>query len=193
MDECNDTVIGDPLYTVPINVPDPNVTALLGPCQPKLCFEVHGHPDKYYNLVSDECTSVSAHYIPVGEFLDEVSIRTVDNNGFCKNILVRLDGCSASVDGMTVERSYSENGISISRRASIGRIRVNVPNCNDLTLIMRIDCQEREMQGSNGTVKMLRFEVLRGLNFGHRDSHGLLGGCVVRYSYILRHCELCLW
>lgn len=161
-------------------MPDPNVTALLGPCKPKLCFEIHGHPDKYYNLISDECTSVNAHYIPIGEFLDEIGIRAVDNNGLCKNILVQLNGCSVSVNGVGVDRFYSENGISISRRASIGRIRVNVPNCNDLTLMMRIDCQERVMPGSNGTVRMIRFEVLRGLNFGHRDSHGLLGRCVTR-------------
>ena len=47
----NDTVVGDPLFTVPITVMGTS-----------LCFEVQGLANRIFNLVSDVCTTVNAHY-----------------------------------------------------------------------------------------------------------------------------------
>ena len=170
-----------------------NIT-LLGTDRPKLCYEVHGEQDDYFNLVTDECTSVNAHYINVSDYLnviDEIAIRAVDMNGMCKNILVSLNNCSVTVNGMSVQRMYSDGGITISRMASIRRVRVNVPNCDELSLMMRIDCETRTLEdpfvaGRFLTADMMRFEVLRGLNFGHRSAHGLLGTAISRIY--LNHC-----
>ena len=194
----NDTVIGDPLYTVPIYVPDANDRALLSSdqTQPKLCYEVHGRANKYYNLVTDECTSVNAHYVAASDELnviDEIAIRAVDDTGStCKNIRIELNGCKTFIDDIELTQPmYSMNGIYIRRMvksiSGLGRVRVSVPNCNDQRLVMRIDCQKRELYSSNGTTftaKMIRYEVMRGLNDGHKDAHGLLGMC---YDYLLEY------
>ena len=52
----NDTVVGDPLMTVPIRVPGYQTDL-------HLCYEIHGTADTYFNFVSDDCTSVNAHYV----------------------------------------------------------------------------------------------------------------------------------
>jgi len=55
----NDTVVGDPLLTVPI----PNMRELgIGIDSALLCFEIHGERDSYFNLVTDKCVSVNARY-----------------------------------------------------------------------------------------------------------------------------------
>ena len=183
----NDTVIADPLFTVPIYVPDPADRALLGSDQnrPILCYEVHGRADKFYNLVTDECTSVNAHYIGISKhhnIIDEVSIRAVDNtSSACTNIRIDLAGCRTFVNDIPMSM-YNMNGISMRRMFSNatgrGRVRVSVPNCKDLRLVMRINCQVQMLYNPNGTTfisRMLRYEVMRGLNSGHSDAHGLLG------------------
>ena len=97
----NDTVVGDPLLTVPI----PNIHELgIGIDNDLLCFEIHGERDSYFNLVTDECVSVNAHYCAATDYLnwiDSVSVRAVDNPGQCKNF-VNLQECSASVDNVTL-------------------------------------------------------------------------------------------
>jgi len=86
----NDTVVGDPLFTVPI----------LAAMSRSLCFEVHGSADRIFNLVSDVCTTVNAHYTPMdipenGNIIDIscIGVRAVPNSGLCKNVRVELDGC----------------------------------------------------------------------------------------------------
>lgn len=73
---------------------------------------------RYFNLVSDVCTSVNAHYIGVEVFnvIDNIGVRAVDEDGECKEVFVSVeDGCSVSVDGMIVESSYSASGVSVRR------------------------------------------------------------------------------
>ena len=190
----NDTIIGDPLFTVPMLLDSSVNTTLLGTDRPILCYEVHGDGDAYFNLVTDECASVNAHYINVSDYLnviDEIAIRAVDMNGTCKNILVSLDNCSVTVNGLSVQRMYSEGGITISRMASIRRVRVSVPNCDESSLMMHIDCETRTLRdpfiaGRVLITNMMRFEVMRGLNFGHRSAHGLLGTAIS--CMYLNHC-----
>ena len=172
----NDTVIGDPLLTVPIHVPDSDYDGI------SLCYEIHGADDEYFNLVTDECASVNAHYGRVTEYLnvvDEIAIRAVDNVNECRNIAVNLEGnCSVQVDGtLFTGFSYSNQGVSVRRYRN--RVRVSVPNCEELTLVMWIFCETNNLQdpfdGSDVVADMIKFVVMRGLNFGHRNAHGLIG------------------
>jgi len=51
----NETVVGDPLLTVPI----PNICEVgIGIDSALLCFEIHGERDGYFNLVTDKCTCI---------------------------------------------------------------------------------------------------------------------------------------
>ena len=61
----NDTVIGDPLITVPVLVQGSDLAQLGdgGVERLSLCYEVHGRPREYFNFVTDDCASVNAHYI----------------------------------------------------------------------------------------------------------------------------------
>ena len=107
-------------------------------------------------------------------------MRAVDVNGSCKSILVNIDQCSVSVDGtnLAVGEKYSQGDVNVKRYSN--RARISVPNCADLTLVMWVICQQRTLQSpddpdTNITANMIKFVVKRGLNFGHRRAHGLLG------------------
>ena len=78
---------------------------------------------------------------------------------------------------------YSRNGISVRRYNN--RVRISVPNCNELTLVMWAICEMRtldnpDVEGEQLTGKMIKYVVMRGLNFGHRAAHGLLGKLIKR-------------
>ena len=179
--QVNDTVVGDPLFTVPLLIPSEqleqfNLTRL------SLCYEIHGKTDQWFNLVTDECTTVNARY---GEFnedlnvIDEIGVRAVNNAGQCVNIRVDVDQCMTEVNGapLDVMGRCSANGVSVRRYRN--RVRISVPNCNDLTLVMWVFCETRTLEdpvdGSQITGDMIKFVVTRGLNFGNRVAHGLLG------------------
>ena len=184
----NDTIVGDPLFKVPIFVP--NIGELdFETDQISLCFEVHGETNRWFNLVTDECTSVNAHYTNFTDFSDpdfqvnvinRVAIRAVDDSTTCRQIMIDLEGCSVQLDGAPIINSrYSNNGIRIRRYPR--RVRVRVPNCRELSVIMWITCETQDLRNPNPdtdetiTGDMIRVDVLRGLNFGHQDSHGLIG------------------
>jgi hypothetical protein len=193
-EECglvkNDTVIGDPLLTVPINV---DVTGL--PLQKPLylCYEIHGEPNKYFNFISDDCTSVTAHYFKPSSvshlnIIDRISIMAVDDQMRCHKIQVDLDECKVTYDnnpllntssnGTASQTSFKQNGITL-RRYNTNKIRVKVPNCADVSLAMWITCENNEVfdpytYASMGKVDMIKFVVARGFNL-NEYSHGLLG------------------
>lgn len=54
----NDTVIGDPLFEAALWVGEST-------CEYSLCYEIHGESGQHFNLVSDMCVSVNAHYTPM--------------------------------------------------------------------------------------------------------------------------------
>ena len=168
--------------TVPIRVSQADLGAL-GTDQVSLCYEIHGAADEYFNLVTDECISVNSHYAAASSSLNvisQIAVRAVDDVGQCKNILVDIDGCTASVGGAALDATgrYMSNSISVRRYPN--RVRISVPNCDELTVVMWVFCESRTMddpESSTGTVTadMIKFVVMRGLNFGHRDAHGLIG------------------
>ncbi len=159
----NDTVIGDPLFAVPVYKD-----------QSSLCFEVHGAANKTFNLVSDICTSVNALYTPMrnpddGNIMSEIGIQAVGQSGTnCHEIKVLLDGCQVFVDGLEITtQKMTTDGIRV-RRINGNKFRVSVPNCENIRLIMSIMCLKVTGQD------MLRFDISRGLNL-RPTSHGLLG------------------
>ena len=190
--EVNDTVIGDPLLTAPVLVEQSDLVQL-GVERLSLCYEVHGQPREYFNFVTDDCASVNAHYIDVAAHLnviDRVGIRAVESGGErqCRNISVDLNGCSAMIDGRPLNQSTRYNFRGIRVRQYPRRVRVAVPNCNELSLVIWVICQNNTLDdhinGGKITAEMIKIAVMRGLNFGHRNAHGLLG------KVDLVHCSL---
>ena len=178
----NDTVIGDPLFTVPVFVPD---LESLGMELDRifLCYELHGRSDEWFNLVTDECTSVNAHYISTAtgglNVINQIAIRAADVAGSCREILVRREGCTVELDGIRLNVSARINENNITIRHFSRRVRVAVPNCQEQSLVMWITCETRTVQNSVFddpiVFDSIRFDVMRGLNFRHRDSHGIIG------------------
>lgn len=84
-----------------------------------------------------------------------------------------------------VPNRYSSGGISVCTYDK--RVRISVPNCNELTLIF---CEEHKFQAVAETGEFLptsltnniKFVVMRGLNHGHRLAHGLIGKDVAMTS-----------
>ena len=171
----NDTVTGDPLMTVPVfDAPD-----ILN-----LCYEVHGEADRFFNLISDNCVAVNAHYARAGtnnpnirlNVIDSVGVRAVSSDESCVNIQVDLEGCSATVDDVSVNMPYRANSISVRRYNN--RVRIAVPNCRETDLVMWVFCTSGSTEDPFTWVyynfDFLRFVVMRGINLDE-SSHGLIG------------------
>ena len=156
----NDTVIGDPVFTVPLKGGG------------ALCYDIRGQPGSYLNLISDKCTSVNADYeamdIPEnGNIMRAIGIRAVSLSGACHDIKVRInDTLTTTVDNFEISSVFVSDGVRV--RAYLDRVRVSVPNCDLVDLIMWI---ARDV--TNGQA-MLRFQVSRGYNLSP-TSHGLIG------------------
>ncbi len=183
--------------TVPLYVQDKSVIPQLGAEDLlHLCFEIHGSPDVYFNLISDNCVSVNAHYqeIAPGEqinIVDAIYVRAVANDGTCHNIAVLLDQCSASVDGADINTTmYSSGDISVRKYPS--RVRIAVPNCGSVRgLVMWVMCKSQTFWSTSRTNPdgteltfqgdAIRFVVARGLNL-RETAHGILGTGMHSYS-----------
>ena len=72
-----DTVRGDLVYTVPILTPSTTREHVL-------CYEIYRQPNQFFNLVSDVCMNVNAHYFMKPRqvrglhIIDEVTVRAID-------------------------------------------------------------------------------------------------------------------
>ena len=184
----NNTIIGDPFYTAPIDIDGPDVgfppfTVV------SLCYEFHGAPDQTFSIVNDYCTLVNAHYtkpLPNVDInvIDDVYVRAVDSTGRCRNISVSLDQCSVTVDGMPVESNYMSGDITVKRYVNRGRVRVSVPNCDKSMFVMYVFCENTPLPMSGETpVDMMKFVIARGISISEK-AHGLLGNCqVIKEGY----------
>ena len=146
-----------------------------------LCYEIHGAADRVFSLVSDSCVAVNALYAPMnnpeeGNIIRQVGIVAVDSNNACHNVTVTLANgqCSASRSSnngvvMNYPNSFEDtfNGVSIRQR-TLNRVRVSVPNCERVPLVMWVTCENVTGQ------EMIRFDISRGINL-RPSSHGLLG------------------
>ena len=171
-----DLETGDPVFVVPLYTP-----AAAEPHSYSICYEIHGFADETFNFISDECTSVTAHYYEVPDpdpyafrpfhGVDEINIQAVNNLQQCVSIKIALvnDVCKTTV-GLTdlqLGDDYLQYGIRVRQMAN--RTRVSVPNCADSTLVMNIYCQN-----VGSATQFLEFRVNRGLNL-RETSHGLIG------------------
>ena len=147
-----------------------------------LCYEFHGQAGELFNIVNDFCTLVNAHYTqPVPgldiNVIDEISIRAVDSAGECRNISMSLDGCSVTIDGTSVDR-YERNDINVRRYTDQARVRVSVPNCERMMLVMWMICDTGPLRnpdtGADIPLNMIKFVIARGISISQR-AHGLLG------------------
>ena len=169
----NDTVVGDPLFVVPLHLTEDSHDFEK---QPSLCYEIHGQAGWVFNLVSDHCTSVNALYegSTVQEDLNvivEVGVTAVDALGNCINIRVSVKNeCVPEIiqGGQDVSAVRYENAGVFVRRVGRGRVRVSVPNCANVQLVMWIMCSNVSGQ------PQMRFDIMRGFNLDP-TSHGLLG------------------
>ena len=103
----NDTVFGNPVFTVLIlNTTDGyhRSSAVVFP----MCYEVHGQSDSYFNLISDCCTSVNAHYVAAesyfGNVIKVIGVVATDRGNETHYIKVEVNGsgfCEAQVDAWT--------------------------------------------------------------------------------------------
>ena len=180
----NDTVIGDPLFAVPLFVT--NGSQLLPERRlPHLCYEIHGRDRWYLNLISDTCVSVNAHYTAINRTIDTnvistVGIKAVNSNGLCVNIEVGVqNGCvpvitEAGNSSVAMNR-YRSGRISVRKHRE--RVRISLPNCENVQLVMWITCQN---------LQRIHFVVTRGINL-RPTSHGLLGNSnYYHYSLVPR-------
>ena len=145
--------------------------------QPHLCYEINGRADWYFNLVSDTCTSVNAHYTlangTIGwNVISSIGVKAVNRDGSsCVHIRVDAkDNCMPVISEQgrpDTTSPYQSGGIYVRKIRQ--RVRISVPNCNNTNLVMWITCQE-----ALGGYQMLHFVILRGINL-HPTSHGLVG------------------
>ena len=180
--QVNETVPGNPLMVVPLNVGDSTRTELgLGEGDHvSLCYEVHGDAYQNFNLVSDSCVSVNAHYTRARSdvdinVIDTIGVRAVDNDNQCRNIQVDRDGCRASVDGVEITMPYRMAGISV--RKYTNRVRIAVPNCEDHDLVMWVFCLNITFTYNDTSTLQsptIRFVIAHGFNL-QETSHGILG------------------
>jgi hypothetical protein len=168
----NDTVVGDPLFVVPLSFTDDSHEFEE---TPSLCYEIHGQAGKTFNLVSDTCTSVNALYETSAanselNYISTIGIRAVNLLRQCVDITVPVN-CNPTIIrgdiGILPMPRYDEAGISV-RRSGSSAVRVSVPNCASSPLVMWIRCRRPNNQ------PQLRFDITRGLNLDP-TSHGLLG------------------
>lgn len=165
--------IADPLFKVPIHIDQTLIDQNPALAEACLCYEVHGRDNSTFNLLSDMCTSVNAHYTsmmnPVaGNIISAIGVTAIDRNGACHEIGASINQCSVTVDGnpLAVGESYNNGGIMVIRYE--GRVKIAVPNCGRQDLVLWFICKTVH----NAVIS--EFIIARGVNL-QPTSHGLVG------------------
>ena len=165
----NDTVIGDPLYTVPLQISDDMIVANPDVANASLCYEIHGSNDSIYNLVSDTCVSINAEYIPgntsIINNVGRIGVLAVDDNGDCQRITIDVMQCTGTVGSTEVTQGSPYDIAGIRVRKGGRYFRIAVPNCERQDLVSWVICEQSNM---------LKFVITRGFNL-QPTSHGLVG------------------
>ena len=142
-----------------------------------MCYEVHGQSDTFFNLISDNCVSVNAHYIAAREnMIKAIGVVATDKANKCHyvNVSVTETGtCEAMVDGEElVNDSKGFHGLAVKHRIKL--VRIDVPNCGQRShhLVMWVHCQMFLLRNMLQT--MIKFTINRGL-CQRPSAHGLIG------------------
>lgn len=186
----NDTVLADPLFTVPINTQN---TSNIPEGFP-ICYDVHGSSNTHFNFVSDNCASVNAYYAladnpEAGNVIKEIGVVATDNSTECHYIRVAVvnnGSCVAMVDGQAPQSGiYNSRGIRFNHKN--GLVRITVPNCSPLhlklELVMWVRCQKCVLvHGSRIEQPLIKFVISRGLK-NRALAHGLIGELLPWWDY----------
>ncbi len=145
-----------------------------------MCYEVHGQSDTFFNLISDNCVSVNAHYIAAENswknVIKAIGVVATDRANRCHyvNVSVTENGtCEAIVDGEElVYSSAAIHGVAVKHRIKL--VRIGVPNCGlgSEHLVMWVHCQRLLVRNMPQT--MIKFIINRGL-CQRPSAHGLIG------------------
>ena len=175
----NDTVFGNTVFTVLIlNTTDGyhRSSAVVFP----MCYEVHGQSDSYFNLISDCCTSVNAHYVAAesyfGNVIKVIGVVATDRGNETHYIKVEVNGsgfCEAQVDGQALVNNGTEiRGVSVHHESKL--VTISVPNCSSPKerLVMWVYCQVLWLHISPQT--MIKYIINRRLQ-QRPTAHGLIG------------------
>ena len=104
--------------------------------------------------------------------ISAIAVRAEDENGMCHSILVDLEGCAIStgasgeLTALGPRDTVRMGGVS-ARKIGTDRVRVSVPNCDSVNLVLWVICEREPLD-------MIRFQIARGVNLAP-TSHGLLG------------------
>ena len=168
---CKDAITR-PQYRVPVASVEVEL-----PKRMSLCYEVQGQVNQTFNLISDTCVSVNALYSPTtseGTSISKIGVLAKDNGGRCQEIEVDLAECEVRVNGQVVKSTYKQDGVDVRHRSN-GRVRIAVPNCKDVSVVMWLYCNGTEEQ------PIFPFEITKGNSLGN-TSHGLVGMCSTHHT-----------
>ena len=138
-----------------------------------LCYQVHGHPETFFSLVSDACVSVNVHYqvqsaAPAETYISDVGIIGVDDNDTCVKVEVNASDCAVKVNSEVLQASYDLNGLAVTKLSN--GVRMSLPNCELRQVLITVMCSPLYYSGQMN----LELFLSRMLNF-QATSHGLLG------------------
>ena len=145
-----------------------------------LCYEIHGDQGRYFNLVSEPCLSINAHYLlqdpdkPL-HFIDEIAV--VATNAAGDNVDMFIDrNCNLAVNGEATQ-FFNSSGVSVEA----------IPFFSDVVLVSDSGSGRRtEMvvvcaAGEHG---LMQLDIERDSVVVNSSSHGLLGEYVVCIYFI---------
>ena len=112
-----DSVLTNPVFSVLLDIEGAESDS-------NLCYEVNGESGNFFNLVSDLCFSINAHYEAIEGATDlnkieELSITTFDAADECNSIVISAqEDCKSAIllrgtQAEIVTRRYRRNGIQI--------------------------------------------------------------------------------
>ena len=183
--EVGDTVVADPLLNVHLLLPSAHPLS-----KASLCYELRGMADKYFNLLSNNCTSINAHYATVPghpdiNIIDEVSVRTTDLANRCIDVSINLQ-CTTVVNSTPLgpNQEYASNGVTVGKYGGAS-VQVAIPSCSGgQSLALRVECQSgtlRDVDAIPFIARMMKIVVRRSLVTTGGSSHGLLGMFIFTY------------
>ena len=173
-------MFSNPVYTVPILNFTEGSRYNCGTSGYPLCYEVQGEPNRFLNLISDNCVSVNAHYVaaedPTQNVIKAIGVVGTDRANRCHyvNVSVTEDGtCEAMVDGEKLfNNSIVMYGFAVKHRNKL--VRIDAPNCGlgSEHLVMWVHCQRVLVRNMPQT--LIKFIINRGL-CQRPSAHGLIG------------------